>query len=73
MAAPTTPPPVNLPPWLKFAVALAVVGGVAELIYKINPTASYLFVLVVIFGFAAVGTNLSNINTFLASVRNPGG
>ena len=63
---------VMLPPWLKFAIALGVVGAVAEGLYKVSPTGAYMFILVVIFGFAAVGSNLNNLNNFFTSVRSIG-
>lgn len=60
--------PEGIPPWLVLGVALIVTGGVAELLYKVSPSAGYLFALMVIMGYLAFGDRAAQLTQFLASL-----
>lgn len=72
---PTLPPfvpPVStstgVPAWLAMGVGLFIVGGTAELLYKINPNAGYGFALIVVLGFAASGGRIGQVQQFMAEI-----
>jgi hypothetical protein len=54
---------------LGFLASLIVVGVIAESLYKISPSAAYLFVAVVLIGYSATGANLDKVTGFLSAVQ----
>lgn len=66
---PPNPTGQGFPPVLKWAVALMVIGGISEWLYRaVSPGAGYALVALVLMGYAAVPEHLTNINTFFANV-----
>ena len=71
-----TPPPTTLPPGnsatdpnsaggcLTFIAEVLVVGAVAEMLYNVSPRAAYLFVLLVVMGYAA--SDKARLDTVIA-------
>lgn len=74
MAAPNSPlpPPIpastQIPDWLKFAFAAFIVGAIGEGLYKVNPNAGYLWVMLVLLGFAGTGGRTDAITKFFGTV-----
>jgi hypothetical protein len=66
--APTPSQAGAVPPWMVLGVALLVTGGVAQLLYKVSPTAGYLFALMVIMGYVAFGDRASKLTGFLSTL-----
>jgi hypothetical protein len=60
--------PGGIPAWLGLGVGLFIVGGTAELLYKINPNAGYGFALIVVLGYAATGGNLGAVEAFMKDI-----
>lgn len=77
MAAPLPPPddlpqqPGNFPPALKWAVALIVIGGLAEWLYRsVSPTAGYTLIAIVILAYT-VQHGTDNFTNFFKKVGIP--
>lgn len=66
----TTPAPIaTIPPIVKWAVAVIIVGGFGELLAsKVSPGAGYGFIFIVLFGYALAGDNLTEFRDGLKAL-----
>lgn len=79
MALPLVTPPAppsgvtSLPPVIKWAVALLVIGGTAEWLAKsVSPTAGYGLVGIVVVAYASFPTHITQIDSFFSTVFDNG-
>lgn len=58
----------STPDWLAFLIAVGVVGGVAELIGHFDNKAAYMFVALILLGFAAAGGRATAVSDFVTTI-----
>jgi hypothetical protein len=58
----------TLPDWIKFSVALIVLGAIANGIHALSPSASYLFVTLVLLGYAGTGGRAGRVTEFFTNI-----
>lgn len=70
--APPVPPGFaqGIPEWLAFLIAIGVVGGAASLISNYNQKAGYMFVFLVLLGYAVGNKRYATLQEFFNSITN---
>ena len=61
-----------LPEWMVLGGALLVLGFAAEALYKVSPSAAYMFVFVLLVGYAAGGGRYVAVEKFIAQIQGRG-